>query len=316
MFSLLLLVVGIAGLLFSTNIVIGNATAIARRFGWSDIVIGIVILAVGTDLPELVISINASVKNFQGHDLSPVIIGNALGSCFGQLVFTLGIAGLFARLTTSYENIRRHGSFAVISLVLLFLVALDGTISRLDGAILTVSFVFYLFLVARGDSGEEAPDTQASGTIQAILWLIVGLIILTFSADLAVDSVVVLARNWQVSEAVISIVILGMGTSLPELSLALTALKQKRPQLTVGNLVGSNIFDTLVPIGVAGLISPLSFKSTFLTFDLPILLVVTVIALACLGVKPGLVRWRAILLLTLYLGYAILRTGGVIPTLA
>jgi cation:H+ antiporter len=309
MIPFLLLLLGITGLLWGTHLVIGNATLIARRFGWSDFVIGIVILAIGTDLPELVVAVNAALKSLGGQDFAPIIIGNSLGSCFGQLVFSLGVAGLFARLTTSRENIRRHGSVAVTSLVLLYLLGMDGSISRLDGVLLVLAFAAYLALVMRDGSSEDEVDIPGHILGIALFWLVLGLVVLALGADMAVDSVTELAYRWQISEAVISIVILGMGTSLPELSLALAAIFQKRTQLTIGNLVGSNIFDTLVPIGVAAVIAPLNFKQNFLAFDIPILFFVTVLALALLGIKPGLVRHRAALLVFIYIAYASYRTS-------
>jgi cation:H+ antiporter len=216
---------------------------------------------------------------------------------------------MFAMLHTTMDNIKRHGSVALLSLVLLFIVGFDGGISRIDGFILVAAFVLYLLLIARGDNGEEVPDIPDHRMWQAVAWLIVGLVVLSFSADLAVDSVTDLAAKWGVSEAVVAILILGLGTSLPELSLAVEAIRRQRHELTVGNLVGSNIFDTLVPIGVAGVIAPMTFKQTFLLFDIPMLLLVTALALALLGIKPGLVRWRALILIAVYTGYAVARTG-------
>jgi cation:H+ antiporter len=194
--------------------------------------------------------------------------------------------------------------------VLLGLFALDGTISRVDGGALVLVYVIYvLALLAREQSGEglEALPTD-TGVFRAWLLLVVGLAVVALASELTVRSVVAIAETFGLQETLIAALIIGLGTSLPELAISINAVLRKRVSLSVGNIVGSNIFDTLVPIGAAGIIAPLAFDRDILTLDLPWLFGLTVLVLVLFLVRRrGLQRPEAALLLALYAGYVVLK---------
>ena len=312
---LALLLVGLAAIVWATTIVVENAIAVARHHRVSDFFIGVVVLAVGSDLPEIVVSLDAALRQLADQETDNLIIGNAIGSCFGQLGLVIGVAGLIGRLSLPREQLLRHGGFLVAATVGLFLIGMDGAVSRLEGALMILSFAGYIYLVIHeeglitGTRSLEADEERPSGSI-AGNWirLLIGLAAVVFSAELIVQSALNLATAWGVDQSFIGIAIIGVGTSLPEVVISVAAVLKRRAGLSVGNLLGSNILDTLVPIGLAALIVPVSFPREILTFDLPMLMGITLLVLAFLFLRNG-VRWpQAAVVLAAYCSYLITLT--------
>lgn len=292
-----------------------NAITVARHHRVSDFFIGVVVLAVGSDLPELVVSVDAALRQLSGQETDNLIIGNAIGSCFGQLGLVIGLAGLIGRLSLPREQLIRHGGFLLAATVLLFVVGLDGQVSRLEGLLLVLSFAGYIYLVIHdeglitGARSLEADEEREGGRI-AGNWirLLIGLSAVVLSAELIVQSALTLAASWGVDQSFIGIAIIGVGTSLPEVVIAIAAVIRRRAGLSIGNLLGSNILDTLLPIGLAALLVDVSFPRSILTFDLPMLMGLTLLVLAFLYPKGG-VRWpQAAVVLAAYTSYLITLT--------
>ena len=302
--DIVFLILGIAGLWIGTELTVGGALTIAKRYQLSDFFVGLVILSFGSDLPEIAIAIDAGIKTSLGQDASGVVVGSAIGSIVGQIGFVLGLTGLMAYLTLPRRIIFQHGAVLLAATVLLFLVALDGVVTRTEGLILIALYVIYIFVLLRG---EKLPiDTQepvAPGRFNPWVLLVLGLGTLITSSELTVRSVVDLATTFEVSEAVISVVVIGFGTSLPELSISISAILKKKVQLSVGNIIGSNILDTLLPIGIAALISPLLFERSFLLFDLPFIFILTFLTLVFFVRIRGLQKIEAGIILGLYFLY-------------
>lgn len=306
----LLLILGLAGLVLGTELTIGGALAISRRYGLPEFVVGLLVLSVGSDLPELAVAIDAGIRNLVAGEAAGVVVGSAVGSSVAQISFVLGTAGVLTWLTLPRRYVYQHGGMLLGATVLLGLFALDGTISRVDGGALVLVYVIYVIaLLAREESGAslEALPTDA-GVFRAWLLLVVGLAVVALASELTVRSVVGIAETFGLQETLIAALIIGLGTSLPELAISVNAVLRKRVSLSVGNIVGSNIFDTLVPIGTAGIIAPLAFDRGILTFDLPWLFGLTALVLVLFLVRRrGLQRPEAALLLTLYAGYVVLK---------
>jgi len=302
--DIVFLILGIAGLWIGTELTVGGALTIAKRYQLSDFFVGLVILSFGSDLPEIAVAVDAGIKTSLGQDASGVVVGSAIGSIVGQIGFVLGLTGLMAYLTLPRRIIFQHGAMLLAATVLLFLVALDGVVTRTEGLILIALYVIYIFVLLKG---EKLPiDTQepvAPGRFNPWVLLVLGLGTLITSSELTVRSVVDLATTFEVSEAVISVVIIGFGTSLPELSISISAILKKKVQLSVGNIIGSNILDTLLPIGIAALISPLLFERGFLLFDLPFIFVLTFLTLIFFVRIRGLQKIEAGIILGLYFLY-------------
>jgi cation:H+ antiporter len=308
----MLLFLGLFGLWFGTELTIRGALSISKRIGISEFVVGIVILAVGSDLPELAIAIDVAIKGIGNGGASDVVVGSALGSTLGQIGFVLGIAGLLATLTLRHRTIYRHGFILLGSIVFLALFAWDGEVTRTEGIALLLMYTVYLILVI-ADAGNYENMVEGSppdGLALSITLLGIGLAIVTISADVTVEGAINVALNLGVSEAVVAVLIVGLGTSLPELSISVAAVMKGRARMSVGNLIGSNIFDTLVPIGAAAVISGVSFSPDFLRVELPFLFVLTTVVLLLFLRKLGIRKAEAAVILAMYCGYAGFKIAG------
>ena len=304
----LFLILGIAGLLLGTELTIGGALAIARKHHLSEFFVGLIVLSIGSDLPEIAVALDAGMKTFMGQDASGVVVGSAIGSVIAQIGFVLGMAGMLSFLTLPRRFIFKHGTVLLASTVLLFLAGYDGVISRIEGLTLIIFYIIYVvILLSREKIPEETPVTVTEDTAFPWTRLVVGLAMVIGSSELTVSSVVSLAYVFNISEAVISVLIIGLGTSLPELSISLAAILKKKVHLSVGNIIGSNIFDTLLPISAAALITPVLFARDILLFDLPYAFVLTFVVLFFFAFRRGLQKPEAATTLAMYLGYVLIK---------
>lgn len=311
MLEALALFAGLAGLLYGTELTIRAAVSFADRFGMPEFVIGVGLVSIGSDIPELAIAIDAAIKNIQSGDTSSVVIGTAVGSALGQIGFMLGLVGLFGFLIVPKRVIYRHGGILLGSIVLLALVGLDGFVSRAEGASMIIVYLVYLAYLTteKSDVGainEEGP--MLSGA-RATVYLLFGIAVVCGSAELTVQAAIRLAEALNVHQSLVSIFLIGLGSSLPELSISIAAVLKRRIHLSLGNLIGSNTFDTLVPIGAAAAISTLDFDRMHLVLDVPALFVVSLVVLFFLVWDRGLRRPEAIAVISIYLAYAYVRVA-------
>ena len=300
----ILVICGIIGLWIGTELTISGALTIAKRHQLSDFFVGLVILSFGSDLPEIAVAVDAGIKTRLGLDASGVVVGSAIGSIVGQIGFVLGLTGLITYLTLPRRFIFQHGAVLLGATVLLLLVAFDGTVTPTEGLILITLYLIYVFVLLKGEKvPEQSAEPMVDGRFNPWILLIVGLGTLIVSSELTVSSVVNLATTFEVSEAVISVIVIGFGTSLPELSISISAILKKKTHLSVGNIIGSNILDTLLPIGIAAIIAPVIFERQFLLFDLPYIFLLTLITLIFFVRVRGLQKFEAGIILGLYLVY-------------
>ncbi len=312
---LALLLVGLAAIVWATHIAVENAIVVARHHRVSDFFIGVVVLAVGSDLPEIVVSLDAALRQLHEQETDNLIIGNAIGSCFGQLGLVIGLAGLTGQLALPRVQLLRHGGFLLAATVGLFLVGWDGAVTRIEGTLMVLSFAAYIYLVIHEEglvtgarSLEADEEREQRNIVGNWIRLLLGLAAVVLSAELIVSSAMRLATNWGVDQSFIGIAIIGVGTSLPEVVISIAAVLKRRAGLSVGNLLGSNILDTLLPIGLAAVLVPVSFPRAILTFDLPMLMGLTLLVLLFLYLRNG-VRWpQAAVVLAAYFSYLITLT--------
>lgn len=311
MLEALALFAGLAGLWYGTRLTVRAAVSLANRFGVSEFVIGVGLVSIGSDIPELAIAVDAALKNIHSGNTSGVVIGTAIGSSLGQIGFILGLVGLFGFLTATKRVIYRHGSVLLGSIVLLALVGLDGFISRTEGASMVVVYLLYLayLLTDSGDSVAVSESEPILTGTRAGAYILFGIAVVAGSAEITVAAAIRLAEALSVNQSLISIFLIGLGSSLPELSISIAAVLHRRVHLSLGNLIGSNIFDTLVPIGVAGTISTLDFDQKHLALDLPALFVLTCFVLFFFVRKRGLQKPEAITVISIYLAYAFVRVS-------
>jgi cation:H+ antiporter len=303
-----LLIAGIAGLFIGTELTIGGALAIARRHQLSEFFVGLVILSIGSDLPEIAIAFDAGLKGLVGNDASGVVVGTSIGSVVAQIGFVLGLAGTISFLTLPRAFVLKHGAVLLGATVLLFLLALDGQVSRMEGVVLIAAYVIYVIALMNGENvPDEEPGQLAGGGIRSWLLLLMGLGAVIVSSEVTVSSVVSIAHTFDLSEALISVLIIGLGSSLPELSISISAIMKGKTQMSVGNIIGSNILDTLLPIGITAVITHVMFEQQLLYFDLPFIFVLTAVVLAFFYTRRGVTRPEGVIILGLYFAYVIIK---------
>jgi cation:H+ antiporter len=294
----ILFVVGLVALFFGGEYLVRGASGIARSFRLSPMVIGLTIVGFGTSAPEMLVSVQAALAG------QPAIaIGNVLGSNIANILLILGISAVIAPLLIPVRKIWRDLGFMLLASATIWVMLLDGEVTRVDGLILLAGLA--AFVVAAFLTGVAETDNEASATP---LWLssvqtLAGLVVLVIGARLLVDSATDIARTFGISEAVIGLTIVAVGTSLPELATSVVAAMRKQTEIAVGNIVGSNIFNIFGILGVTALIAPIPVEARFVDIDMywvaGTALGLTVVA----AIMGGLPRLAGALLLAGYGAY-------------
>jgi len=306
--ELILLILGLIGLVLGTHLVIKASLNIAQHYKISTFFIGLTILSIGTDLPELVVDIRGALYRLAGTETSGLILGETVGTCMGQIALTLGILALFGTLILTKRELKRDALMMLVSVFLLFLVGSDGVITRLEGVIFMIIYVVYFYNLYREEQVKEkvkkAPPLHLGWDI---LSLVAGFIFLVLCSDLVVKNGIGLATLWGVPQATIGAVVLGLGTSLPELAVTLGGMLKGAFRLSVGNLIGSNIFDVLFTVGIASAISGFNVSQNILHFDIPFLFLTSLIVVLLFAIRKKINIKEAGLLIALYITYVVLR---------
>ena len=296
-----LLLVGLALIVFGADWLVDGASAVARKAGISEFVIGLTIVGFGTSCPELVVSLTGA---FQGN--ADISVGNVVGSNIFNTLLILGLTAAIAPVAMTRANSRRDIPITLLVTFLFAALALTGTqIARVEGIIFLLIFVAYMVYCFKTDTGvSEEAQQKARSLWVAILLVLAGLGGLIFGGQLFVDNATAIARALGVSDKFIAITLLAGGTSLPELATCIVAAAKKKDQLALGNILGSNIFNILLILGASATVTPLSTVAMTLV-DLGVLLlsIVLVWLWTYTGHRDRVDRWEAILMLTLFFGY-------------
>ncbi len=301
----LYLLICLVVIVFSADWLVAGAVTIAKRFKISDFVIGAVIVGVGTSFPELVVS---SIGAFEGN--SDIAIGNVVGSNIFNVFGILGLTALIMPVAVSKENKRFDLPFcigvSVLTLLLVFNFFTGGepSINRIDGAILLTFFALFLWSSLRGNKKQEVVDDAVISNKQlaiGIAQVVVGLSALIIASRFFLDNAITIAEAWGVNEAFIAITLVACGTSLPELAASLVAASKKNTQLALGNIIGSNIFNLALILGIGAQITPLTTSG--ITFVDYVVMISAAIVPLVLGVKGKLNRWAGALMFLCFVGY-------------
>jgi len=303
----IILILALAGIVFGADKLVAGSVAVARRFCVSDFVIGAAIVGIGTSMPELTVSFLGAL---QGN--AEVAIGNVVGSNIFNILGILGITAIFFPIAVTKENIRFEIPVCIaVSVLLTALVFLSGspTISRADGIILLLvfaGFMWYSFYRDRKINHLQQPSEQTAGKPSTPLWLSIlkiigGLGVLIISCDIFVDDAVKIARQLGLDDAFISITLIACGTSLPELAASIAAAVKKNTQLALGNIVGSNIFNICLILGLSAQVTPLS-SSAITPVDYVVMTGAAILPLL-LGLKGKIGRLGGVLMLGSFVAY-------------
>ena len=262
--SYLILIISLVGIVFGAEFLVAGSVSVARRYKVSDFVIGAAIVGIGTSMPELVVSFVGALKGN-----ADVAIGNVVGSNIFNVLGILGLTAICFPIAIDRKNMTFEIPFCIGVSVILTLLALNffngtpATIGRVDGIILLLLFVGYMwysFARDKQNTTDEAPVETKEPILAlwvALLKIVGGLALLITSCDFFVDNAIVIAKSWGISDAIISLTLIACGTSLPELAASVAAACKKNTQLALGNIVGSNIFNILLILGVSSQVMPL-----------------------------------------------------------
>jgi cation:H+ antiporter len=307
--SILIIVIGFVLLIKGADWLVTGASALAKKHNVSDLVIGLTIVAFGTSTPELVVN---TVASFQQH--SDIVFGNILGSNIVNLFFILGIAGLIYPITVHSNTVWKEIPISVLAVVVLlmlangFLMTGVNVLSRIDGAILLAffaGFLYYIFIqmkTDRIDSGEE--NLKELTNLKIWVLIIIGLAGLVAGGKFVVDHSIKIATLMGVSEKIIGLTIVAIGTSLPELMTSVVAALKKNSDIAIGNVIGSNIFNIFLILGVSSMINPVQFNPLFNT-EMYLLAGGTLVLFIAMftGRRKKLDRWEGAVLVGIYLLY-------------
>lgn len=298
------IIVGFVILVWSADLFVEKAAITASNFGVSTFVIGVTVIGFGTSAPEILISTIASLDG-----ASTLAVGNAIGSNIANTTLILGTAALLAPLAASASVARRDLPLLFATMLALGVVLVDHHLGRLESGILLLLFFINMFLLLRSGEAEEEveiPDNQS--TLRTLAWLVLALLCLVGSSKVLVWGAVEVARYWGISELVIGLTIIAVGSSLPELAAAVAGARKGQSSMVMGNIVGSNLFNSLIVLPIAGLIAPSALPNPVFSRDYAVMLAVTagITLLFWLGRNRSnnqLARPHGLLLLAVFVGY-------------
>ena len=258
--QILLLAVGFAMLVKGADWFVDGTSGVARKLGIPQLVVGLTIVAMGTSAPEAAVSINAALK-----DNASIAIGNVVGSNILNILIILGITAVITNVAIQKSTLWIEIPYMLAITIVLIVMGLDGSVSKVDGIILWVLFIAYLtYLYILAKKGKEENEEVKEPTWKLLITAIVGGVIIVWGSDITVDAATTIAQLLGMSERFIGLTIVALGTSLPELVTSVTAAIKGNADIAIGNIVGSNIFNILFILGSASLITPIPYAASFI----------------------------------------------------
>lgn len=312
----ILLIVGLALLTWGADLLTKGCVGMAARFGVPEFIVGLTVMAVGTSMPELTVSTLSAINGS-----SDMAIGNVTGSNLFNTLIILGLCALIRPMVFTKENIRRDIPLCIGVSALLLIMALyigePNGISRIEGIILFVLYIVFVLYSIRSakmdspdaeagtDDGKQAETTMGWGKV--LFFIVIGLAGLIYGGTLCLDSATAIARAWGVSEAIIAVTIVAAGTSLPELASSVAAIANGKLSLALGNVIGSNVANILLILGLSGSIKPLTMGGItpldmWMVVGSAVLLLLSALAIG----QRRITRFEGIIYLAVYVGYVVL----------
>lgn len=316
LWEIILVIIGFILLVKGADFLVTAATSVAKKFGLSEMLIGLTIVAIGTSLPEIFITITSSIEGY-----SDLIIGNAIGSCICNFLLVMGISALVRPVKFDKRIVKRHIPIGIITMCLLLFLGNTQklgeaqTITRGQGIILLLFILAYIIYTIYEEKKiknekideEIIKDVEArekNSIIIIIIYMILGIIGLKFGSDFVVDNSIIIAKNFGLSENFIGMTIIAVGTALPEIITGIIAAKRDETDLLLGNITGSNILNLCLLIGLGAVINPLIFSTDF-NASIIFLIVITIalLLIATINKRSELDKKRGILLIIMYIVY-------------
>jgi len=313
--TVLLFICGLALLIVGAEALVKGSTRFAANAGISPLITGLTVVAFGTSSPELAVSINSALSGESG-----IAMGNVIGSNIFNILFILGISALITPLAVSQQLVRFDVPLMTGASILVLIFALDGSISRTDGVILFAGLILYTgFLIqksrAESTAVEEeyarkfgvAPTGSFTGLCTNLVLIIGGLGMLVAGSKVLVTSAIAIAHFLNISELIIGLTIIAVGTSLPEVMTSIIASLHGERDIAVGNIIGSNLFNILCVLGISAIAAPagIAVSDTLIRFDLPVMIAVSGVCFPIFFTHGEISRWEGAVLLGYYLAYTL-----------
>lgn len=310
MLTYILFVVGFYILIKGADLLVDGSSSIARKLNISNIVIGLTIVAFGTSAPEFIVNIFASAKGN-----TEIAIGNILGSNIANILLILGIASIIYPISAKKNTVLKEIPFSLLAALLVAITAndvlIDGNpasvITRIDGLVFLsffIIFLYYSFSITKSDTDINETPVKELSYIKAVGYILLGLTGLVLGGNWIVEGAVKIAESFNVSQSLIGLTVVAVGTSLPELATSAVAAYKKQSDIAIGNVVGSNIFNVFWILGASAVIRPLPFNTNS-NIDIFVNILASVILFFAMyvGKKHVLERWQGVLLVLFYVGY-------------
>ncbi len=305
LFGLAALAAGALLLYLGATALVKGSSSLARSFGVAPAVIGLTVVAFGTSLPELAVTVTAAMK-----DSSDMALGNIIGSNIANIALILGAASLIRPLKVEFTLLKREAPMGIVALLGVILLSADGQLSRVDGIILLMGFAAFLYwsvMVERQAPDEVQKTLDRDGRddnrTRNVVMTVGGLVAVLAGGNLMVEGGLRVADILEIPKVVVGLSIVAIGTSLPELATSMVAIMKGEDDIGVGGVLGSNLFNLLGILGIAALLSPINVPATFFNFQYPVALFFTLGLLPLARTGEGITRWEGALLLTCYLAY-------------
>ena len=301
--QVVLLVVGFVMLINGADWFVDGAASLAGKFGIPQLVIGLTIVAMGTSAPEAAVSISAALQDNAG-----ITIGNVVGSNIMNVLVILGLASVIIPIAVKKSTVKYEIPFTIlVTVVLAVLGLMDNKISRLEGVILWVLFIAYLaylfLMTKKGEAEVEENESKLDKVWKMIVFILIGGGLIVWGSDVTVDAATKIAQYFKMSDQLIGLTIVALGTSLPELITSVTAAKKGNADIAIGNIVGSNIFNILFVVGTTALITPVVYAQSFLVDSIVAVATMVLLWLLVLNKDRKLKRWGGAILLVGYVAY-------------
>lgn len=312
MLTFVLFLVGFVLLIKGADLLVEGSSSIAKKFNISPLVIGLTIVSFGTSAPELIVNLFASTSGN-----TEIAIGNVLGSNIVNILLILGISAIIYPLTTKKNTVWKEIPLSLLAALILAVLVndtlIDGNefsgLTRIDGIVLIaffIIFLYYTFGISKVSGDSEDSEIKTFSNLKSVIYVILGLGGLTFGGKWIVDGAVEIAAYFNMSRSLVGLTIVAIGTSLPELATSAVAAYKKQTDIAIGNVVGSNIFNIFLILGVSSTISPLPFQKESTVDILMVVFSSLILFLALfIGKKHTLQRWQGVLLITFYILYLI-----------
>ena len=296
--DIVLIIVGVWMVLYGADRLTEGASALARRMNVPEIIIGLTIVAAGTSAPELFVSLVSALKGTP--DLA---VGNVVGSNTMNCMLIVGCAAMVAPMTISKSTVKKDIPFAVVASMVLLLLSLNSYLGRLDGVVLLAGFaIFMMYTLWQAKKGQAEPAPEQQNPWASMFFVVVGLALLVLGSNVFVSHASSLAYALGISEGVVGLTVVAGGTSLPELATSVVAARKGQSAIAIGNVIGSNVFNILLILGLTATISPLEIEG-ITTLDMAVMLLSVVLVWLFSRTRYTVERWEGGALLLGYLAY-------------